>query len=434
MYADHLRGQIEDSEADREARLAVIEAQGARIAALEAEVHRWLGETQRLQEALLKAEAERNELRMYADLPRCQIEDSEADREARLAVIEAQGARIAALEAEVHRWLGETKKLQEATLKAEEGAESGASSPGGQSKLKAFKKAIKRKVGVRSRSMVTYGDELFGRPLAALKRGIDDFNNSQSNKTLLNDIRLFNHKMVDQFDENFTLKGSMFLDIGASPHGYAMERALEKGVACYVGIGLDIGEHGYVTGEANNTGILLNMDATALKFPDAFFDAVMSASAFEHIIDVSAALAEIERVLKPGGCALISFEPVWSCSYGHHLHHLAGCSGVIPPWAHLMWPRDQMEAFLSDKWPRNAPFTVEQAIEWIYSGDSINRLNVREFRWLFAGCPLETLWMVELREENKEFNQLTIKQCSDLTGLDPDELTTKGLSILLKKK
>jgi hypothetical protein len=93
-----------------------------------------------------------------------------------------------------------------------------------------------------------------------------------------------------------------------------------------------------------------------------------------------------------------------------------------------------MEAFLSDKWSPNAPLSLEQAVGWIYSGDAINRMNVREFKELFSRCPLETLWMVELREDTQKFDSVTIQRCSTATGLEPDELTTKGLSVFLTKK
>jgi SAM-dependent methyltransferase len=42
-------------------------------------------------------------------------------------------------------------------------------------------------------------------------------------------------------------------------------------------------------------------EATALPFPDASFDAVVVCLVFEHIIDHRAAIAEIARVLEPGG-------------------------------------------------------------------------------------------------------------------------------------
>src|SRR5205085_5816545 len=41
--------------------------------------------------------------------------------------------------------------------------------------------------------------------------------------------------------------------------------------------------------------------AGALPFPDAAFDAVLACLVFEHIDDADAALAEVGRVLEPGG-------------------------------------------------------------------------------------------------------------------------------------
>lgn len=50
------------------------------------------------------------------------------------------------------------------------------------------------------------------------------------------------------------------------------------------------------------------MDASALKFPDANFDGVVSQDTIEHVKDDRAFLAELKRVLKPGG-VLVIFTP-----------------------------------------------------------------------------------------------------------------------------
>lgn len=46
-------------------------------------------------------------------------------------------------------------------------------------------------------------------------------------------------------------------------------------------------------------------DAAALPYPDAWFDAAVSTQVYEYVADVPAALAELRRVLRPGGRALV---------------------------------------------------------------------------------------------------------------------------------
>jgi len=80
-------------------------------------------------------------------------------------------------------------------------------------------------------------------------------------------------------------------------------------------------------------------DAMNLLFKDGFFDLCLSINSFEHIPDPSRALAEIIRVLRPGGWAYISFDPVWTCATGSHFFHR-----VPEPWAHLVYPEEEFVA------------------------------------------------------------------------------------------
>jgi len=470
------------AESDRIARFQVIKDQGETIVALEAEVDRWLNESRRLQDSTVDLTSRQRDLEASSrqrendymterKLLEEHIVDIEADRVARLQVINDQGERIGELEAEVDRWLNESRRLQDSTVDLasrqralerslrevkkntpQRSLEKISRIPGVMRANLSILRDIKDK---RLDYFMTFKKILRGGPeenddpltlsgnrqeirsrvtLASLKKRIDAHNASQSNRELLDGIRLFNHNMVDQFNDIFPLRGCTFLDIGASPHGYALERALTRGVAFYAGVGLDVNKNEYITGDSGNAGILLRMDATDLKFPDAMFDAVFSVSVFEHVSRVSTALAEIRRVLRVGGCALISFEPIWSCSYGHHLHHFGECSGLIPPWGHLIWSPDQMRDYLFRKWPSNAPLSLDEAIDWVYYGDSINRLNLRQFKELFDHCGLEVNWRIDLKDDEKKFDPPMLKKGCEATGLDPHELMTKGLCVLLTKE
>lgn len=62
--------------------------------------------------------------------------------------------------------------------------------------------------------------------------------------------------------------------------------------------------------ESRCAGVLRG-DATALPFPDATFDAVVTSEVLEHIPDDVTALAELSRVLKPGGTLAATVPTSW---------------------------------------------------------------------------------------------------------------------------
>lgn len=76
---------------------------------------------------------------------------------------------------------------------------------------------------------------------------------------------------------------------------------------------------------------LLQMSASDMWFKDAMFDVVISNAVFEHVKKPREVLAELFRVVKPGGGAFITWNPFSGLSMGGH-------DVGIPydtPWAHL---------------------------------------------------------------------------------------------------
>lgn len=264
----------------------------------------------------------------------------------------------------------------------------------------------------------------------AYVESIDRFNASQQNTDLLDSIRAYNHQIIGEFNKIRRLDGMALLDIGASPHGYAMEKCFALGVHRYMGIGLDIDTAEDMRfGEAE--GSLRYMNAQDLAFADGSFDLVVSMSTFEHIADVPKALAEIHRVLRPGGAVLLSFEPLWTCAYGHHLHHFGPVSKLVPDWSHLIWDRQQMRAYLEGKWPDDAPLDLDRTIEWIYDNEVINRIGISQMREHFKQCPLRVEWILPMKHEG--CGPAKLVQAAATTGLSSDDLMSKGLSVLLYK-
>jgi SAM-dependent methyltransferase len=67
------------------------------------------------------------------------------------------------------------------------------------------------------------------------------------------------------------------------------------------------------------------LDLTSLPYPDADFDVVIANHVLEHVADESRALAEIRRVLRPGGWAMLAV-PI-----AHKLDHTREDPSVVAP-------------------------------------------------------------------------------------------------------
>lgn len=133
------------------------------------------------------------------------------------------------------------------------------------------------------------------------------------------------------------------------------ERVLEVG--CGAGlllreIGLAVAPHGLATGidlspdqiaaaEAECTGVPATQaqigDATALPYPAAVFDAVAAVQVVEYIADAPTALAEIRRVLKPGG-RFLCLATNWDSAFWHGAEE-AETRALLALWSrHAAWP------------------------------------------------------------------------------------------------
>lgn len=69
---------------------------------------------------------------------------------------------------------------------------------------------------------------------------------------------------------------------------------------------------------------VIQMDATALPFKNETFDCVYSFGVLHHIPEVEKALAEISRVLKPGGQVMVMVYNQDSLLYGYSIVYLRG--------------------------------------------------------------------------------------------------------------
>jgi len=127
--------------------------------------------------------------------------------------------------------------------------------------------------------------------------------------------------------------GELVLDLGCGFGRHAYE-ALRRGahvVACDLGLDelrkvLSIGAVMRADGEVADDVVLesVNGDATGLPFADGSFDRIIASEVMEHIDDDEGALAELARVLRPGGVLAVTIPArlperiCWALSSDYH--------------------------------------------------------------------------------------------------------------------
>lgn len=93
--------------------------------------------------------------------------------------------------------------------------------------------------------------------------------------------------------------------------------------------------------EANNDPkySIHHMSASAMSFPDDFFDTIITIETLEHVPDLIGAAREIIRVMRPGGELLITVPNRWCPSENHGIEINGRFLGRAPlltywPWLH----------------------------------------------------------------------------------------------------
>lgn len=150
-------------------------------------------------------------------------------------------------------------------------------------------------------------------------------------------------------------------------------------------------------------------DVGRLPFPDGFFDLATSVAAFEHFLDVPRVVAELYRVIRPGGLVWVSIHLFTSPSGGHNVSFteipLRHIPAGVEPWDHLR--------------KRRLPFTVPLN-EWRSS--QYLEAFARHFHVLNHHCILR---------EGEEF--LTPELARELDAYSHDELTCASYVIVARK-
>lgn len=137
-------------------------------------------------------------------------------------------------------------------------------------------------------------------------------------------------------------ENKVVLDVGCGAGGKTMYYA-SQGVAKI--IGMDIVSHykeeaetlAQQLGYADRFAFVVG-DAAHTQFENNTFDTIIMNDAMEHVDRPDLVLAEVKRILKPGGRLYVNFPPYYH-PFGAHLSDL-----IAIPWVHLFFSEDTLVA------------------------------------------------------------------------------------------
>jgi 2-polyprenyl-3-methyl-5-hydroxy-6-metoxy-1,4-benzoquinol methylase len=128
------------------------------------------------------------------------------------------------------------------------------------------------------------------------------------------------------------LDRQILLDVGAGMGGFAVAAALAGATVAACEFNRDYCEIIKLRAARNDLTLpVYNAAGEALPFADRSFDTIVSWDVIEHVQDPARMLQEFNRVLLPGGVALVTAINRWAWKDPHY--HIRGLNWLPRPWA-----------------------------------------------------------------------------------------------------
>lgn len=124
-----------------------------------------------------------------------------------------------------------------------------------------------------------------------------------------------------------------WLDFGCADGGYGQEM-LARGLDALSGVDVESSRIAEARKRNLDNTFYTDFDGHTLPFPDSHFDGALMNEVFEHVADESRALAEVFRVLKPGGTFVLISPNRWFPVEGHNVTvgSKTICPAPLVPW------------------------------------------------------------------------------------------------------
>jgi len=169
-----------------------------------------------------------------------------------------------------------------------------------------------------------------------------------------------------------SFSGQRMLDVGCGDGSFTSILGRDFREVC----GIDVQEEylrQFQDSVADDTRFqVANMSASAMTFPDAHFDTIVSIETLEHIPDLAAAVKEMHRVLRPGGELIITVPNRWFPFENHGMR--------IGSWErHGRIPLLTYVPFLHRRWSLARVFTASD-LDSLFVSQGLTRVGI-DYAW-----------------------------------------------------
>jgi ubiquinone/menaquinone biosynthesis C-methylase UbiE len=128
---------------------------------------------------------------------------------------------------------------------------------------------------------------------------------------------------------------------------------------------------------------IIRASSDNLPYPNSTFDFAYSQSTFEHIQNHAGTLAEVKRVLKPGGLFYAQFTTPWSSCMGHHCMatmtpNWKNIQECIPAWGHLYMNETELTDYIRKH--TNSDACLRYILNFVFYSDFCNKIPYFKIR------------------------------------------------------
>ena len=227
-----------------------------------------------------------------------------------------------------------------------------------------------------------------------------------------------------------SLDGKNILDVGCSDGLVADLLMLENPSAI---TGIDVLE---TVGQnyPNEKITYHQMDATKMDFAENSFDVCLSIATLEHVADPSKALAEMKRVVQPGGYIYVQAGPLYFSPFGHHMF------GFFDdyPWIHLRLTKEEIIKYcdrkgINEEIRKAVNKSADEHIDSMLNDAHINGKKFQEYNLSeFMSDPdIEVLYFNQSYEGQ---DLLTEEIQEQVKPISRDDLLAHGFELAVKVK